>query len=116
MLGNLNTPLAMIVLGAYMAKTNLLDMFRNGKAYRISFFRLLLLPGLELVALSLLPEAYERIGMIILLAAAAPVGALAPVFAQMFGRDTTEGAQTVSLSTILSIITMPLIIMAAELL
>lgn len=116
MLGNLNTPLAMLVLGAYMAKTNLLDMFRNRKAYRVSFFRLVLLPGIELLALSLLPAAYERIGMIILLAAAAPVGALAPVFAQMYGRDTAEGAQIVSLSTILCIVTMPLLIMAAEVL
>ncbi len=116
MMGNLNTPLAMLVLGAYLAKTNLLDIFRSAKAYRISFYRLLLLPGVEMLLLSLLPDAYKQIGMIILLGAAAPVGALAPVFAQMYNRDTNEGAQIVSLSTILSIITMPLLIMAAEIL
>ncbi|MCI8401606.1 MAG: AEC family transporter [Lachnospiraceae bacterium] len=114
MLGGLNTPLAMIVLGAYLAKTNLLDMFANKKAYYVSFCRLVLLPVLVMLAFKMLPSGYHRIGMIVLTGAAAPVGALAPVFAQMFHRDTNEGAQIVSLSTILCIVTMPVLIMVAE--
>ncbi len=111
MLSGLNSPLAMLILGAYMAKTNLLDMFRNKKAYVVSFYRLLLLPGLLLPLLLVMPVAYQRISQVILIGAASPVGALAPVFAQMFHRDTTEGAQMVCLSTILCLLTMPVLIM-----
>ena len=113
-LGALNTPLAMLVLGAYLGKTNLFDMFNNKKAYYISFCRLILLPGVALLAFKLLPQEYRGIGMIVLTGAAAPVGALAPVFAQMFHRDTDEGAQIVSLSTLFCILTMPILIMLAQ--
>lgn len=113
-LGGLNTPLAMLILGAYLARTDLLDMFRNKKVYLISLCRLVVLPGVLLPVLMLLPEEYSRIGMIVLIAAASPVGALAPVFAQMYGRDTGEGAQTVCLSTILCGVTMPLLLMLAQ--
>lgn len=114
MVGNMNSPLAMIILGSYMAKTNLFDMFRDRRAYVISFFRLMLLPGLALIPLSFTPARYSQIAMIILIGASAPVGALAPVFAQMFHKDTDEGAQIVSLSTILCVITMPLMIVLWE--
>lgn len=114
MVGNMNSPLAMIILGAYMAKTNLLDMFRSKRAYAISFFRLVLLPGLALIPLSLMPAQYRQIALVILIGASAPVGALAPVFAQMFHKNTEEGAQIVSLSTILCVITMPLMIILWE--
>ena len=113
-LGGLNTPLAMLVLGTYLSRTNLLDMFRNKRAYLISFYRLVLLPGLLLLVLMLLPKEYAQISMIILIAAAAPVGALAPVFAQMYNHDTSEGAQTVCLSTLLCIATMPFILMLSQ--
>lgn len=114
MVGNMNSPLAMIILGAYMAKTDLVNMFRSRRAYVISFLRLVLLPGLALIPLSFTPAQYRQIALIILIGASAPVGALAPVFAQIFHKDTNEGAQIVSLSTILSIITMPLIIVIWE--
>lgn len=113
-LGSLNTPLAMLILGAYLARTNLLDMFRNKKAYLVSFFRLVLLPGLLLPVLMLMPAQYSRISVIILIGASAPVGALAPVFAQMYHRDTSEGAQTVCLSTLLCVVTMPTLLMLAQ--
>lgn len=113
-LGGLNTPLAMIILGAYLARTNLLDMFRNKKAYLISLYRLILLPGLLMPVLLLLPEQYAQISMIILIGAAAPVGSLAPVFAQMYHHDTSEGAQAVCLSTMLCVVTMPFLLMLSH--
>lgn len=114
MVGNMNSPLAMIILGAYMAKTNLLDMFGNRQAYVIAFLRLVLLPGLAMIPLSFMPAQYRQIALVILIGASAPVGALAPVFAQMFHKDTDQGAKIVSLSTILCVITMPLMIIVWE--
>lgn len=113
-LGSLNTPLAMLILGAYMAKSSLLDMFKNKKAYLVSFHRLVLIPALLLVLFCFVPEQYNQIKTIILVAASAPVGVLAPVFAQMFHLDSNYGAQIVSLSTILCLLTMPVVLLISE--
>ena len=113
MMGAMNTPLAMLVLGAYLAKENLSEIFTSGRIYVIAFYRLILLPLVYVFLFALLPVQYN-IKTIILIAVAAPVGSLAPVFAQMFHQDTGYGAKIVSLSTILSLISMPIILMISE--
>lgn len=113
-LGSMNTPLAMLILGAYMAKSPLREMFTNKKAYQVSFYRLILLPVIYFLLLFLVPENYNIIRVTIFVAASAPVAALAPVFAQMFDRDISLGAQIVSLSTILCLISMPALILLSK--
>lgn len=113
-LGSLNTPLAMLVLGAYMAKGRLLDMFRDRRVYYVSFCRLIVVPLLIVLLFALVPDRFNEIRSIILIGAAAPVGVLAPIFAQMFGLDSRYGAQIVSVSTIFSLFTMPLILLLSQ--
>lgn len=104
----------MLVLGAYLAKSPLTHMFKNIAAYRISVYRLVLIPAFLLAALSLVPDVFATIRTVILVSACAPSAALAPVFAQMFHRDISLGAEIVSLSTILCLFTLPIIIMLSE--
>lgn len=113
-LGSMNTPLAMLVLGAYLAKSPLIHMFKNIAAYRISVYRLVLIPAFLLAALSLVPDTFATIRTVILVSACAPSAALAPVFAQMFHRDISLGAEIVSLSTLLCLFTLPVVIMLSE--
>lgn len=113
MMGNMNTPMAMLVLGAYLAKENLIEIFTSMKMYLVSFYRLILIPAVYMVLFAFLPIEVN-IKTIILIGAAAPVGALAPVFAQMYKKDTGYGAKIVCLSTILSLITMPIILVITE--
>lgn len=113
-LGSMNTPLAMLVLGAYLAKSPLIHMFKNKTAYHVSVVRLVLVPAFLLAAFSLIPQTYATIRTVILVSAAAPSAVLAPVFAQMFDRDITLGAEIVSLSTILCLFTLPLVLLIAE--
>ena len=114
MMGNLNTPLAMLVLGSYLGRCQLKEIFIDKRIYLISFYRLVLLPVLLIFIFKFLPAALDEIKMIIFIAASAPVGALLPMFAQIVNRDTNYGAEIVSLSTILSLITLPLVLMAAQ--
>lgn len=113
-LGSLNTPLAMLVLGAYLAKSPLIHMFKNKTAYHVSFVRLVLIPAALLAAFNLIPDSFATIRTVILVSAAAPSAVLAPVFAQMFDQDITLGAEIVSLSTILCLFTLPLVLLIAE--
>ena len=49
--------------------------------------------------------------MILLLSACAPVGSNVAVYAQKLGKDYTHAVKIVCLSTFLSVITMPLLMM-----
>lgn len=113
-LAGLNTPLAMIVLGSHLAKSDITKIFSDARVYLVSFIRLILLPLITLGVLYFVPNSYLEIKMVVLIAASTPTGAMLPVFAQMFGRDTDYSARVVSVSTILCGITIPIIILLAQ--
>ena len=113
-LAGLNTPLAMLVLGAHIAKGDLKDIFTNRKAYKVSLIRGILMPLIIIALLKFLPEQWQEIKMVLLISLSAPIGALSPVFALMYGKDPLYAAQTVCLSTLLSIGTLPLMMLIAQ--
>lgn len=113
-LGNMTTPLAMIILGAYMAKTNFIQLFTNKQAYITSFYRLIVLPLIIVFAFQFLPETLHEVRTVLLIASSAPVAVLVPIFASMFQKDVIYGSHIVCLSTLLCLFTMPLIIMLSE--
>lgn len=105
----LNGPLAMLVLGVYLGQTDPRAMLVNGKIYALSAVRLLLIPAATLIVLWLLPVD-TTIALTVLTAACAPVGSNVAVYAQVYGEDYPYACQSVALSTILSIATMPLVL------
>ncbi len=108
----MNAPLAMIVLGTYLAEGKLVDIFRDWHLYAVSAVRLLVIPALTIVLFLLFPAGKMR--MAVLIAAAAPIGANVAVYAGKVGADYPYAARTVCLSTVLSVVTMPLIVLLAE--
>ncbi|MCD8053927.1 MAG: AEC family transporter [Lachnospiraceae bacterium] len=110
---NMNTPLAMIILGVYLAQSRLADIFTEKSLYVSSAVRLLLIPALTLGLLTLLPLSYE-IRMAVFLASAAPAGANVAVFAKLCGLDSGHAAALVCNSTILSIVALPVMAMIAS--
>lgn len=110
----LNTPLAMLVLGAHVARGNLKDIFTSRSSYINCFFRLVLMPLIAIGLMAIIPSRWNEVKMIMLIAASAPIGALSPVFARMYNRDSIYAAQSVCLSTLLSILTMPIMMMIAQ--
>ena len=111
----LNSPLAMIVLGVYLAQAELKSMVKNVRLYVVSVVRLLLIPAVCLLVLAVLPVDLE-IRQTMLIAAAAPVGANVAIYAQLYDKDYPYACQTVVMSTLLSILSMPAVMAVAELL
>lgn len=109
---DLNAPIAMLVLGVYLAQTRLVELFTKKRLYLISIIRMWVIPVLTLLLFSLFPIAND-IRMTILISAAAPVGANVAVYAQMFDGDYPYACQTVACSTVLSIVMLPLFIALA---
>ena len=112
-LGNMNTPLAMVVIGGQMASANLGETFRRKDLYGASALKLLALPvltGAMLLPLKLPVEAFSTLVIL----SACPTAGITGIFAQSFRRDTVTSAQLITLSTLLSILTLPVVAVAAD--
>lgn len=115
-LADLNTPLAMIVIGYYLAGARLERMLRVGAAYQAAAFRLLGCPLTLVAALWALksPLHLDHAMMIALVvSSAAPTAALPAMFAARYGSDVSTSVGMVSGTTLLSIVTMPLVVALA---
>ena len=113
-LASMNTPVAMIVLGYYLSCVKIKDLFFNAELYIPTIIRLTLMPVLTLAVLYLLPFGHGQTGMITLISASTPIGTSTAIFAQKFGQDYQKAVCMVCLSTILSIITIPLVMHFAQ--
>ncbi len=105
-MANLNTGLAMLVLGVYLAETDLRSLLRNKNLYLTNFIRLIIIPIATIAVLLPVPIAPEA-KLVMLILFAAPCGTTTAMYSQMFGGDYRFGAGLVSLSTLLSMVTMP---------
>ena len=106
----LNTPLAMFTVGIYLAQTDLKKMLKDRSLYAVSAVRLLLIPLAALGLLSLFPANLNGMKTVLLIAAACPVGSNVAVYAQLHGKDYPYAVETVVISTLLSIFTIPLMV------
>jgi predicted permease len=114
MLASLNTPLAMLIIGYYLAGAKFSSILRNLSAYIASTFRLIVFPMIFVLILYLLRDSLDRTMMLALvIPASAPVGAMVTMFAAKYNRDVDLSVGLVSGTTILSIITMPIVIAIA---
>ena len=109
-----NTALAMIILGFYLSKVRLRDLFASARLYVVSAVRLLVVPAVTVLIFLLFPFARGEITLITLIAAATPVASSTAIFAQKFDQDYRQAVSYVCLSTILSVATLPLVMLVAE--
>lgn len=109
-LARMNAPVAMIVMGVYLAQMRIKELFVGKSAYISAGLRLAGIPILTIALLSIIPRQYQDIRLSVLIAASAPVGSNVAIFAEMNGLDHTRAVKEVCLSTIFSIITMPMIV------
>ncbi len=114
-IANLNTPMAMLMFGTYLANTDLPGMFRQKENYLVALMKLILFPAVILTGAYLLGVR----GPLLLAAAvacSAPTANNTVMFAAKYGRDTGIASKASGFSSVLSIITMPLFIALADLL
>lgn len=108
-LAALNTPLPMIVIGFYLSKISSTKILKDVSFNIAIFFRLLICPLLALLLLKIL-KTDPFVSTVVIISASAPGAANTTMFSAMFNRDTKTAGAFVALSTLFSIITMPLII------
>ena len=114
-ISSLNTPLAMVIIGAQMAAVNLPELLREGRLLGVAAVKLLLLPAftmLVLLPLGLDPVIYTAVVIL----SGCPSAGASSIMCQMAGKDASYAARLVTLTTILSVITLPVVSSAAKLL
>ena len=108
MLSGITAPLSMMVLGCYLAEADMKKVFSSKETWLILLGRLILVPALVLIMLRFVPASLDEIKAVTLIAASTPIAGILGMLTQKYGGDYAYGAGVVSLSTILSLVTMPL--------
>lgn len=112
-MGDLNTPLAMVIIGGQMARSDILGVLKKPKLYLTAAIKLIFVPAITcLLLLPLHLEPLSYCACVVL--AACPTAGVTAMFAQRFQRDEETAAQMVTLSTLLSIITLPVFAVLAR--
>ncbi len=110
---SMNTPLAMLVSGVYIAQGDLLGALRKGRVYAVSAVKCLLVPLFMVFILAFLPFD-EELRMTILILSACPSGANGMLFANRFGGDVKTASNVFTVTTIASIVCIPVMVMLSE--
>lgn len=109
-MGNMSAPAAMIILGTYLTRVSFKELTTDRNAYLCSLARLIVIPLCTMALLSLLPESFRILKLSTMIAACSPVGTNVVVFARRCGADTSGPVKDVCVSTVLSLITLPLLV------
>ena len=109
MLADLNTPVAMLVFGTYLSKTDLKTMLFDKKIYGVALMKLIVLP-LICMGIYYLCGLSGTLLTAVIITASVPSANNTFMFASVYGRDTATASKTVALVSFLSILTMPVII------
>lgn len=107
LVGNMNTPLSMIITGMMIAGSRPEKLFGNREIFRIILIRMVLIPLASFGVFTLL-GVKGMVAEVVLLLEACPCAAITSVFAVQFGYDEDLAAGAVVLTTFVSILVLPL--------
>ncbi len=110
LLGNITVPGALLIIGSSMAGIPAKRMVGSCSIYLMSAFRLLILPLFIYYVLRLLGTD-EQIAGIDTILAGMPVASFGTMFCLKYGKDETIMSQGTFISTLLSIVSIPLLVM-----
>ena len=114
MLKNLVAPLSMLVIGLRLPDMSFKGLFKDKEMYIFILLRHIALPLISLgivKLLGLLLPVDPAVEMVIVILAAAPAATSATMFAEKYDCDSVYVSRLVTVSTLLSIITIPLILL-----
>lgn len=107
-LGNLTAPLSMMIIGASLAQIPLKELFLDKKLLLFSLVKLLLLPAVWMLMVNRLAEQ-EILRGVCLVMMATPAGSMTAMLAQQYDGDYETASRGVALTTVLSVVTMPVL-------
>lgn len=107
-LSNLTAPLSMIVIGDSMACTDMKKLFTNGRLLAFSFFKLLVIPLVGIPIFRLFGINTLLLGVLMVMLST-PVGAMTAMMAGQYDAGYELDTNGVALTSLLSVVTMPIV-------
>lgn len=111
--GLMNTPLAMLIIGATLTDVDLKSIVGSVEIYWGSIIKLIVVPIVAYAALRIAGVNGTILGVCTLIASM-PTAANTTIFAEMFESDSLYASRLIGISTLLSIFTIPAIIMLTQ--
>ena len=109
-------PASMMVTGMLLAEMSLKDIFTNGRVYFITFLRLIAVPAVALLLLKVSglvngsPDG-KKLLLIVFLAVITPSASTITQMCQVYGNDSQYASAINVMTTLFSIVTMPLMVL-----
>jgi len=115
LIGRMSTPISMLIMGMRLATTNFKQMFTTKQIYISIAMKQFLMPILALLMIVFLPVD-SGMKAVLYIICCCPVASVVLNFSEILGEGQKEAASTVLLSTILSILTLPIMTLLLPLL
>ncbi len=111
-MGNVTTPMSMFLVGLSISSSRVRDMFNDYKLYFLCAVRLLIAPILAIVVMKIIPfDAMSLVPKVMAIVLAMPAPSVTAIIAEQYNGNKELAARVVFLTSILSIVTIPLILM-----
>lgn len=106
--GDMTAPISMIIVGSILSKVNIKDAFKEISVYYGSLIKLVLIP-LILIGIKVVLKDNSNIINTIIIIQAMPAAAMTSILAADFNKEKEYSAIVVFITTLLSIVTIPII-------
>jgi hypothetical protein len=111
-ISNITSGLSMIVVGLSLSRLPFRAVFEDKKMFLLAALRLLILPFAVIVILNVLPiELDQTLKSVLILTAALPASSAQSMIAEQYRTNTSAAGRAVFITTLFSVITVPIIMM-----
>ena len=113
-IGSINTPMAMMIIGASLAHSDIRAAFSKPRLYRVALLRLIIMP-LVFIALSLVVPISRMLAGICVIVAAMPIAGNCSMLSDIYTPEDMTSSHAVIVTTLFSGVTLPLLVMVMSL-
>lgn len=106
--GAVTTPLSMLVIGSSLAELSLKETFQSVRVYAFSMYKLIVLPLVIWLIGRLFIRQFVVLGVLVIISAM-PCAAVTVMLCNEYGNDAAMAAKYVFVSTVMSVITIPVL-------
>lgn len=109
-LSTMTAPIAMLIVGFSLAQIPLVSLFKGKSLYAVSAMRLLVIPAILIAVFAFLPLDISPVTKAVFISISAPVGSNIAIYALRCEKDYGHAVRLVCLSTLFSLITLPVMV------
>ena len=109
-IGSINTPMAMMIIGASLAHSDIRAAFTNPRLYRVTFLRLIVMP-LVFIGLALVVPINRMLAGMCVIVAAMPIAGNCSMLSDIYTPDDMTASHATIVSTLISGVTLPLLVL-----